>query len=225
MDSFAVDPNIANLIWDRSPIIIALIDENGSFVYVNHQAQHFWEYTEAELRKKSWKDITHPEDLPADIKMHELLRAGKIPHYTMCKRYITKSGRVVWASLNVHLLKDSNDNFMYYLSQVVPLDMMHHVNDEQLDKIANNNKELGKKNPMAFIVKNMSWLAMPIFMCITGVMVFFGDFRASEVEINNMKEKITQLEKLPAQMDKMEMSIDKLTEILEKIEKNKVEKP
>mgnify|MGYP001764832794 CR=1 FL=1 len=36
-----------------------------------------------ELVKVSWTEITHPDDLPEDLRQFELFRSGEIKGYTM----------------------------------------------------------------------------------------------------------------------------------------------
>jgi PAS domain S-box-containing protein len=54
-----------------------------------------------ELLTKSLRDISHPDDLAADLAHVELMRAGKIDSYDMDNRYLRKNGTIAWGRLTV----------------------------------------------------------------------------------------------------------------------------
>ena len=175
-----------------------MIDEEGHFLYVNNMAQHFWEYTEAELRQKKWQDITHPEDLSADVSMHKMLKDKKQQQYTMCKRYITKSGRVVWGSLTVHMLNDTGSNYLYFLSQVVPLDNYIHGSGEVTAPVstpAPKDDEEGKQSKWGeYIKKNFPSFLSLLFVVVGGVYIFSSDFGANKQKVKNLEDSIKKIE-------------------------------
>jgi PAS domain S-box-containing protein len=225
--------NFINAVWSESPIVIALMNENGRFIYVNSMAQRFWEYTEDELLRKRWQDLTHPEDLMSDLEMHKQLKDGEfeVPYYSMCKRYITKSGRLVWGSVTVHLLKDGDGNFLYFLSQVVPLDVLHHMNNNFFEKLAERNnsktktsnekttsdKAISEKNQIKditspwfkFIPEMSKGLILGIFTLLTAIIVFLADFKYNQKRIDDVEKKIENMNV------KLDTSIDKMTKLLE----------
>ena len=81
----------------------------------------FLEYSVPELQKRDFQTLTHPEDVEADERLADSVRAGRIAGYDFVKRYITKSGRVVWANLRVTGVVDERGTFVAFLSQVSPL--------------------------------------------------------------------------------------------------------
>jgi diguanylate cyclase (GGDEF)-like protein/PAS domain S-box-containing protein len=63
-------------------------------------------YTKDEMATLTFQDITHPDDLEADLKLMNRLLAAQIPSYAIDKRYVRKDGRLVWINLNVSLVRD-----------------------------------------------------------------------------------------------------------------------
>jgi PAS domain S-box-containing protein len=61
-------------------------------------------YSEAELLKLSFADITHPDDLRADVELAERLFRCEIPFYNLRKRYVKKNGEIVWINLTASLI-------------------------------------------------------------------------------------------------------------------------
>jgi PAS domain-containing protein len=58
-------------------------------------------YPEAELLMLTFHEITHPDDLDADMRQVERLVAEEIDRYTMSKRYFRKDGDQVWRTFRL----------------------------------------------------------------------------------------------------------------------------
>ena len=80
------------------------------------------EYTKSELEATDFQSVTHPQDVNDDVAMTKKCMAGDIPGYTMSKRYITKTGRLIWVRLKVIPLYKEGQ-FVCFLSQIRPIDL------------------------------------------------------------------------------------------------------
>jgi diguanylate cyclase (GGDEF)-like protein/PAS domain S-box-containing protein len=76
------------------------------------------QYTEDELLKLTFQDITHPDDLELDLHHLEALTAGRIPSYQMEKRYFCKDGSIIWIVLTGSMVKDANGDPLHYIAQI-----------------------------------------------------------------------------------------------------------
>lgn len=115
------DSRVFAVLWENAQVGLAIVGEDGHWLACNRVLCAFLEYSEAELRKLTWQEITHPGDLNADVEMAEGLARHPIGGYDMHKRYLCKSGRVVWAGLRVVPLVDEHGRFLAYLSQISPV--------------------------------------------------------------------------------------------------------
>lgn len=97
-------------IFEGAGIGVTVVDLGGSIVQSNLALQRFLGFSEAELRSKSITEITHPEDIDADMELFEELVAGERHAYQMEKRYIHKDGHLVWGRLSVSLVRGSDNN-------------------------------------------------------------------------------------------------------------------
>jgi PAS domain S-box-containing protein len=97
-------------IFDQAPVGIAKLDTvNGKFITVNKEYCQIVGYSLVELLKTDFQSITHEEDLQEDLDYMEQLRNGLIDDFSMEKRYIHKSGKIVWVNLIVaSLWKEAN---------------------------------------------------------------------------------------------------------------------
>ncbi len=104
-----------------APIGMALVDLDGRAVEVNERLCELLGRPREELLTCSFQEVTHPDDLDADLAYVEQLLSGEITHYEMEKRYLRLSGEVVAALLSASLLRDDEGEPRYFVAQVVDM--------------------------------------------------------------------------------------------------------
>jgi PAS domain S-box-containing protein len=104
--------------FDNAPIGLALIALDGKYQQVNRAMCEMLGYSADELRSMSFNDITHPDDIAADIPQLERVRAGEIKTFSLEKRYFHKRGNLVWVALNSTLLRAANGKALYFIAQL-----------------------------------------------------------------------------------------------------------
>lgn len=97
-------------IFDQAPVGIAKIDTiTGNFITINKEYASIVGYSREELLTPNFQSITYPEDLKEDLENMENMQNGLIDEFSMEKRYIHKSGKIVWVNLIVAVLwKEAN---------------------------------------------------------------------------------------------------------------------
>lgn len=103
---------------EHSPIGTAVFGLDGVWLDGNAALRGFLGYTSEELRNINFRDVTHPDDLPADLDLFQQLNAGAIPSYEIEKRYIRKDGSIVWAVRTVSLVRNAAGAPLFYISHV-----------------------------------------------------------------------------------------------------------
>jgi PAS domain S-box-containing protein len=104
--------------FEYSPIGMILVSTDGKFLKANKSLCDMLEYTATELLEKTFQEITHPDDLKADLDLLQKTLNGEINSYKMEKRYFTKSGSIIWIFLHVSLVLNQNNEPLYFVSQV-----------------------------------------------------------------------------------------------------------
>jgi PAS domain S-box-containing protein len=104
--------------FENAAVGMAHVALDGRWLEVNDRLCVITGYAREELLAKTFGDITHPEDLAADLENARKLLAGEIPHYSMDKRYIRKDGSIVWIALTVALRCDTLGTPQYFISVV-----------------------------------------------------------------------------------------------------------
>lgn len=75
--------------------------KSGLFLEVNPKFCDIVGYSKEELLRKTFMDITHPDDLEVNTASLKGVEADEISTYGMEKRYIRKDGTLVWVTLAV----------------------------------------------------------------------------------------------------------------------------
>jgi two-component system sporulation sensor kinase A len=88
-------------VFEKSSIGMALISYDGSFLQTNPSICKMLGYSESEFINLIVTSVSHPEDVEADLEIWRKLVQGEIDGYQIEKRYIHKSGSLLWGLLNV----------------------------------------------------------------------------------------------------------------------------
>lgn len=88
-------------VFERAGVGIALVAPDGGWLRVNDALCQIVGYSQDELVKLTFQDITHPDDLDSDLYLLRQLIDDEIDRYQLEKRYITKSGNTIWIQLIV----------------------------------------------------------------------------------------------------------------------------
>jgi PAS domain S-box-containing protein len=104
--------------FEHSAIGMALVSPEGKFLRFNRRVCDIVGYDRDELMRKTFQDITHPDDLNANLDFVRRMLAGEIETYQMEKRYFHKDGHIVWVLLAVSLVWDDHGAPLHFISQI-----------------------------------------------------------------------------------------------------------
>jgi PAS domain S-box-containing protein len=87
---------------------IAVTTLEGRFLRVNRALCRMTGYTEEELLERTFRDITHPDDVePCENRRQQLL-SGQAAGHTLDKRYVRKDGKLIWVQIVVTVVRDAS---------------------------------------------------------------------------------------------------------------------
>lgn len=111
-----------------SPVGMALITLEGGWLRVNDAISSMLGYTPEELSRLTFQDITHADDLEADLDFLAETLEGKRSTYQMEKRYIRKDGAIIWGQLSVSLVRDEQTGApRFFISQIANITDRKHA--------------------------------------------------------------------------------------------------
>jgi PAS domain S-box-containing protein len=117
-------------IFDQAAVGMAHVDSySGNYIEINTRHCNMVGYTPQEMKQKNFQSITHPDDLEEDLLNLKKLREGKIREYSMEKRYITKSGTIIWVYLTVSPLWKLNEKATTHICIVEDITLKKEAED------------------------------------------------------------------------------------------------
>jgi len=122
--------------FESSGIGMALIRPEGRWLEVNAALCSILGYTEVELQQKTFQDITHPDDLAADLAQRKRLLAREFRYYAIEKRYIHKDGHVLWVFMTVSLVRNAQGVPLYFVAQIEDITERKATEEKLQQKIA-----------------------------------------------------------------------------------------
>jgi two-component system, cell cycle sensor histidine kinase and response regulator CckA len=103
---------------DYAPIGMVLVEPEGKYYKTNKAFSELTGYSEKELLKMNYQEITHPDDYPIGLNAVRQLIEGKIEKASLEKRYLNKDGNVIDVYLTISLLRSSGGSPLYLFAQV-----------------------------------------------------------------------------------------------------------
>jgi PAS domain S-box-containing protein len=103
---------------DHAPVGIDDLGLSGEIIRANQRFCEIIGYDSDELLTMRTQDITHPDDMAADLVYMERLLSGEMDSYSVQKRYVRKDRAVVWTEMNRALVRDANGAPIRFISAV-----------------------------------------------------------------------------------------------------------
>ena len=104
-------------VFENSPLGKSMTGVDGS-LHVNKSFCMILGYTEAEIKAKKWQEITHPDDIQESTNIVQSLIKGEKSKAKYEKRYLHKNGDIVWSEVNTTLLRDENNEPLYFITSI-----------------------------------------------------------------------------------------------------------
>ena len=115
--------------FDHAAVGMAITLPDGRWAEVNRALSDLLGYDEEELLAIPFTDVTHPDDLAANLELFRRAMAGEFDRYQMEKRFIRKDGQVIWAALDVVLVRDEAGAPSYLIAQMADISERKHAEE------------------------------------------------------------------------------------------------
>jgi len=101
------------MIFEQAAVGICRVAMTGHIIRANPYFCEFLGYSEAELQRITYAELTCADDLAADDALMAQLLADEIPNFSLEKRFRHRSGELRWVSLTVFLVRDAAGHPLY----------------------------------------------------------------------------------------------------------------
>ncbi|SDN75188.1 two-component system, sporulation sensor kinase A [Paenibacillus sp. yr247] len=151
------EPSFA-AVFEFNTIGMALISMGGLWMRVNSSLSAITGYSEEELVYTEITDIFLPEDT---VKLPELigqLLAGEMRTIQIEKRMKQKDGTIIWVECVVSIIRDANNEPLYYISQIRDLSSRKSDMERKLVESEQRYKSLIEHNPAGILTCDLNGL-------------------------------------------------------------------
>ncbi len=104
-------------VFENSPIGKSITGIDGS-LEVNQSFCDILGYSEPELKRIKWQEITDPDDISINTSIVQELLDGKKDKTQFEKRYIHKNGSIIWADVISAIKKDKDNKPDYFITSI-----------------------------------------------------------------------------------------------------------
>ncbi len=130
--------------FDYSGIGMALISPQGNILDANSAVCNFTGFPKNELLTMNFLDLTHPEDNQTDQNLLHKMLIKVINHYSVEKRYISKTKKILWALHTVSKVSHTDGTPKFFILQIVDITKKKELADELNRK--NSELEAARRN-------------------------------------------------------------------------------
>jgi diguanylate cyclase (GGDEF)-like protein/PAS domain S-box-containing protein len=116
--------------FDLAPIGMALVGLDGELLQVNNALVNILGYSPGELTGKPMQELLHGDDLNSWVFLVVQALDEGVNTFGLEIRYHHKDGHEVWALLNTTLLRDAQQEPLYFISQIQDITQRKHMLEE-----------------------------------------------------------------------------------------------
>ncbi len=176
--------------FEQAAVGIAHVGLDGRWLRVNRKLCEIVGYRPDEMLALTFQDITHPDDLEADLAQVRLLLAGEIETYSMEKRYFRKDRSLVWVNLTVSLVRTPEGRPKYFISVV------EDVTDQKGVRDALREADRRKDDFLATLAHELRNPLAPLRNGLQVMKVASGNTEAVEKARGMMERQLAQMVRL-----------------------------
>jgi len=92
-----------------------------NWIEINARVCQMLGYSKGELQLHTWADLTHPDDLAADVELFNQVLSGERNSYDLDKRFIRKDGSILYSTLSVICQRNEDGSVHHCLASLIDI--------------------------------------------------------------------------------------------------------
>jgi len=139
-------------IFDHSVIGKSITFPTGE-IHVNKTFCDMLGYSQKELEKTKWQDLSHPDDIEKTQKALNSVISGEKESARFIKRYLHKNGSVIWTDVGTALRRDKDGKPLYFMTainnitdRIMAEEKLRDLNEELEQRVTQRTEQLEAAN-------------------------------------------------------------------------------
>ena len=128
-------------VFNSAGMGIALLDARDKFIQANQAFQKMLGFSEDELKKVKFYELSHPEDVPAVKKIFN--QNSRNENIQFEKRFIRKDRKIVWSYVTLSPILDESKQLVYHIAMIEDISERK-LTEEALKKKSDQQEQLLK---------------------------------------------------------------------------------
>ena len=104
--------------FEYANIGATLVGKNGEYFNVNDEYCRIVGYSRSELLQLTFNDVTHPDDRTIGLNVHKKMIAKETNQGRFEKRYIHKSGEIIWVRISNASVRGADGDLKYVVAYI-----------------------------------------------------------------------------------------------------------
>ena len=117
--------------FELGNIGIAITTVEQRWRRVNRRLCEMLGYSEEELQRRTWAEMTYPEDLSPDLAQFNRLLAGEIDSYEMEKRFFRKDGTILTTHLTTSCFRNQDGSVGFFIASFLDITERKQAEEEK----------------------------------------------------------------------------------------------
>ena len=131
LDTMAQREQQLRSFYELDLVGLAITSPEKGWVRINNCLCKMLEYSEQELHEMTWPQLTHPEDLAANVEQFNRLLTNEIDGYRLEKRFISRTGKIIPTNLVVGCARKPNNEIDYVTAMVEDISERKQLEEER----------------------------------------------------------------------------------------------
>lgn len=131
--------------FELGQVGMAITSPEKGWLNVNRRLCEMLGYKKEELVQMTWAELTHPDDLEADLVQFRRLLSGEIERYVIDKRFMDKNGNIIYTHLTVACQRKPDNSVEYLIASLHDI-TERKLMEDQIRQMAFNDRLTGLPN-------------------------------------------------------------------------------
>jgi len=117
MNTYKIEPSKDGFksYFENGPVGMCVNSTDNVWIEINQEFCRLIGYEKEELQGMNWVQITHPDDIQANMELVEKIKNGDIDNFKFDKRYIRKNGSIIYATLSMVCVRKLDGSVDYMI--------------------------------------------------------------------------------------------------------------
>ena len=156
----------------ESPAVgIALSSPEKGWIEANDQICSMLGYSREELCRMTWLEVTHPDDVAANVALFDELVAGRCERYSLDKRFIRKDGTTFWALVSASCVRRADLSVKYIVAIYIDIEKRKQAEEalRENERWLSMSQEIARIGHYVYDVQRDHWSSSAALNSIFGI--------------------------------------------------------